>query len=107
MDILNVVKDDILFSCEPPVPSAATSSTRVINNLSLSEKDFKSAIQKFQQTQAYYQAKKIMAFSIFLSILSSFALFDFLDNLSNEKLTFLGKVGSRQLNFKVNNFLVE
>jgi hypothetical protein len=104
MDVLNVVKDDILFSCQPPVPSAATSSTRVINNLSLSEKDFKIAIQKFQQTQAYYPTKKIMAFSIFLSILSRYALFDFLDNLSNEKLTFLGKVGSRQLNFKVNKF---
>jgi len=45
-----------------------------------------------------------MAFSIFLSILSSFALLDFLDNLRNEKMTFLGKVGSRHLNFKVNKF---
>jgi hypothetical protein len=64
-DILNVVKDDILFICDPPVPSAATSSTRVINNLSLSEKDFKTANLKFQHTQAYYPTKKITAGLLF------------------------------------------
>ncbi len=39
--------------CDPPVSRSATSSTRVINNLSLTEKDFKTANAKFQHTQAY------------------------------------------------------
>jgi hypothetical protein len=54
-DILNVLKEDILFSCQPPVPCASTSSSRSLT-YSLSKADAKKAKILFM-TKAYYLTK--------------------------------------------------
>jgi hypothetical protein len=51
-DILNVLKEDILFSCQPPVPCAATSSSRSFT-YSLSKAEAKKA-KKLFMIKAYY-----------------------------------------------------
>jgi hypothetical protein len=51
-DILNVLKEDILFACEPPTPCAATSSSRSVT-YSLSRAESKKAKNLFM-TKAYY-----------------------------------------------------
>jgi hypothetical protein len=56
-DILNVLKEDILFSCQPPVPCASTSSSRSLT-YSLSKADAKKAKILFM-TKAYYLTKTI------------------------------------------------
>jgi hypothetical protein len=57
-DILNMLKDDILFLCQPPVPCASTSSSRSIS-MSLTKAELKKAKEMFmQQTQAYYPTLK-------------------------------------------------
>jgi hypothetical protein len=54
-DILNMLKEDILFSCQPPVPCAATSSSRTLT-YSLTKSEIKKAKQMFLN-KAYYPTK--------------------------------------------------
>jgi hypothetical protein len=56
VDMLNVVKEDILFSCQPPTPSAATSSSRAVSYL-LTRKDLAKAKNMFMRSKAYYPTK--------------------------------------------------
>ena len=56
LDVLNMVKDDVLFTCQPPVPSSNTSSTRV-NSFMLTWKDFDEATKLFEIAQASYPTK--------------------------------------------------
>lgn len=56
MDMLNMLKDDILFCCQPPTPGASTSSSRV-NSFELSKEDFNKANKLFQDAQASYPTK--------------------------------------------------
>jgi hypothetical protein len=56
LDLLNVLKDDVLFVCEPPTPGASTSSSRV-NSFVLTKEDLKKAKQMFLETQDYYLTK--------------------------------------------------
>jgi hypothetical protein len=56
LDVLNVLKDDILFSCQPPTPSRATSSSRS-TTFSLSKIDLKNAKRLFLLNKAYYPTK--------------------------------------------------
>jgi hypothetical protein len=55
-DILNVLKDDVLFSCAPPIPGPSTSSSR-FNSYLLSKKDLAKANKMFTKNQAYYPTK--------------------------------------------------
>jgi hypothetical protein len=55
-DILNVLKDDVLFSCAPPIPGPSTSSSRV-NSYRLSKEDLAKAKNLFMENQAYYPTK--------------------------------------------------
>jgi hypothetical protein len=52
LDLLNVLKDDILF-CQAPTPSRATSSSRS-TTFSLSKSDLKKANNLFMLYKAYY-----------------------------------------------------
>jgi hypothetical protein len=58
-DVLNMLKDDILFPCQTPAPCAATSSTRV-NSFTLSKGELKKAKQMFLQKKAYYPTLKLV-----------------------------------------------
>jgi hypothetical protein len=51
-DLLNMLKEDILFACQPPTPSQSTSSSRSVT-FSLSKADAKKARKMFL-TKAYY-----------------------------------------------------
>jgi hypothetical protein len=53
LDLLNVLKVDILFTCQPPTPSAGTSSSRSIT-YSLSKEELKKAKHLFMLNKAYY-----------------------------------------------------
>lgn len=54
IDKLNMLKEDILFLCQPPAPCSHTSSNRAIS-MSLSKAELKKAKDMFmQRTQAYY-----------------------------------------------------
>jgi hypothetical protein len=55
-DILNMLKEDILFSCQPPMPSSSTSSTRV-NSFQLSRADFTKANEMFANAEAFNPTK--------------------------------------------------
>jgi hypothetical protein len=63
LDLLNVLKDDVLFACVPPTPSASTSSSRV-SNLALSKEDLKKAKQMFLESKGYYPTNCILYLSI-------------------------------------------
>jgi hypothetical protein len=56
LDHLNVLKDDILFICQPPTPSQATSSSRS-TTFSLSKADLNKAKSMFMIAKAYYPTK--------------------------------------------------
>jgi hypothetical protein len=57
-DILNVLKDDVLFRCAPPTPGPSTSSSR-FNSLVLSKEDLAKARKMFMENQAYYPTKLV------------------------------------------------
>jgi len=59
LDLLNVLKDDILFSCQAPTPSRATSSSRS-TTFSLSKSDLKRANNLFMLYKAYYPTKTLL-----------------------------------------------
>ena len=59
LDLLNVLKDDILFSCQAPIPSRATSSSRS-TTFSLSKSDLKRANNLFMLYKAYYPTKTLL-----------------------------------------------
>lgn len=62
-DRLNVLKEDILFVCDPPVPSAGSSSSRK-TTFSLSKGDLKKAKAMLMQKQAYYLIKTVPTFLV-------------------------------------------
>lgn len=63
-DILNVLKEDILFSCQPPAPCAATSSSRSLTYC-LSKAEAKKANELFMTKAYYYLTKTTGTFSVF------------------------------------------
>lgn len=58
-DLLNTLKSDVLFQCQPPAPCPGSSSSRSMTfGLSKSElKKAKTLFHKFLQNQAYYPTK--------------------------------------------------
>ena len=56
MDVLNVLKDDVLLTCEPPIPSQGSSSSRS-TTFSLDKAEIRKAKKLFLQHQAYYPTK--------------------------------------------------
>jgi hypothetical protein len=68
-DILNMLKEDILFPCKHPIPTSSTSSTRV-NAFQLSKEDFDKANKMFLSAKAFFPtkiSKKEFSFLIFSS----------------------------------------
>ena len=60
-DVLNTLKADVLFACQPPEICASTSSSRN-TVLSLSKAESKKAKELFAQFQAYYPTKTFQLF---------------------------------------------
>jgi hypothetical protein len=65
-----MLKEDILFACQPPIPSQATSSSRSLT-FSLSKADAKKARHMFL-TKAYYPTTTTYAILDRLSVYSVF-----------------------------------
>ncbi len=63
LDLLNVLKDDILFSCQAPTPSRATSSSRS-TTFSLSKSDLKRANNLFILYKVYYPTKTLLYLNV-------------------------------------------
>jgi len=63
LDLLNVLKDDILFSCQAPTLSRATSSSRS-TTFSLSKSDLKRANNLFMLYKAYYPTKTLLYLNV-------------------------------------------
>lgn len=70
LDHLNVLKVDILFSCQPPTPSPGTSSSRSIT-YSLSKEELKKAKRLFMLNKAYYPTSILPLMVIFGSVCCS------------------------------------
>ncbi len=63
LDLLNVLKDDILFSCQAPTPSRATFSSRS-TTFSLSKSDLKIANNLFMLYKTYYPTKTLLYLNV-------------------------------------------
>jgi hypothetical protein len=55
-DMLNMLKDDVLFTCQAPIPCAATSSSRS-TTFSLTKSELNKAKHMFMLEKAYYPTK--------------------------------------------------
>jgi hypothetical protein len=62
-DMLNTHKDDVLFVCEPPIPSASSSSSRS-TTFALSKSDLNKAKQMFMLAKAYYLTKSSLVLGV-------------------------------------------
>jgi hypothetical protein len=73
-DILNTLKCDVLFACQPPEPSACSSSSRS-TTFSLSKADLSKAEKLFKKSQAYYPTRFILRAceNVWLFLFKSFA----------------------------------
>jgi hypothetical protein len=80
-DILNVLKEDILFSCQLPAPCAATSSSRSLTYC-LSKAEAQKAKKMFM-TKAYYLTKTICTIGQCASLRMVVCMFTGLQSFGN------------------------